>query len=237
MSLISNVSNVPTGATTAAGTTGGMLTPSSDQSQPRFEKIVEIVAVLLLGITTIGTAWCGFQSVRWSGASADYAQASSDEHVEAARLFGLATQKIAYDSMVTAQYAQAVAAGDTGLQRFYRNSLVREDFRPILEAWQVTVKEGRAPTPLADDADYVAAQLEPYHAQIAAAEQNAQRSRDAGATASTYVSITILLAAALFFAGVISSFRYRTARALLLAAALATLGVAASRLAGLPVLF
>ena len=59
----------------------------------------------------------------------------------------------------------------------------------------------------------------------------------AGTVASTYVSVTILLAAALFFSGVISSFKYRAARALLLAAALTALGVAASRLASLPVLF
>jgi hypothetical protein len=50
------------------------------------------------------------------------------------------------------------------------------------------------------------------------------------------VSVTILLAAALFFSGVTSSFSYRPARALLLAAALATLAFAASRMASLPVL-
>lgn len=235
MSLVSNVSNVPSGTTTAAGTTGPMV-PVSEQSPTRFDRIIEIVTVLLLGITTIGTAWCGFQSVRWSGASADYAQASSDKQVEAARLFGLATQRVAYDATITAQFAQAVAAQNAGLQEFYRSSLVRKDFLPTLDEWEREVKAGRTPTPLADNADYIEAQLGPYREQIAAAQQDAQQSRYMGATASTYVSITILLAAALFFAGVISSFRYRAARALLLAAALATLGVAAARLAGLPVL-
>ena len=51
------------------------------------------------------------------------------------------------------------------------------------------------------------------------------------------MSVTILLAVAMFFSGVVSTFRYRAARVLLLAASLATLGVAASRLASLPVLF
>ena len=46
---------------------------------------------------------------------------------------------------------------------------------------------------------------------------------------------TILLAVALFFGGVTSSFRYKPARALLIVFALATIAVAASRLADLPI--
>lgn len=234
MSLVGNVSNVTTGATS---TTGGISSAATPESPPsRFEKIIEIVAVLLLGITTIGTAWCGYQAVQWSGASSDHAQAASDKHVEAARLFGLATQKVAYDSMITAQYAEAVSTGNIKLQEFYRSTLVRKDFLPILDAWQAEVKAGKAPTPLADDPDYVAAQLADYRKVVASAAEDARQSAAAGSTASAYVSVTILLAAALFFSGVISSFKYRAARALLLAAALATLAVAASRLASLPVL-
>jgi hypothetical protein len=48
--------------------------------------------------------------------------------------------------------------------------------------------------------------------------------------------VTILLAVTLFFAGVTTQFKYRPARALLLAAALATLAVAATQLADLPVM-
>lgn len=204
---------------------------------PRFDKLIEIIAVMLLGITTIGTAWCGFQATRWNAASSAHTQAASDLHVEAARLFGLATQKIAYDSMITAQYAQAVANKNTELQKFYRSSLIRQEFLPTLDAWEAQVRAGREPTPLADDTDYVTAQLADYRKVIASAEQETKLGAEAGATASAYVSVTILLAAALFFSGVVSSFRYRTARALLLVAALTTLAVAGARLAGLPVSF
>ena len=72
---------------------------------------------------------------------------------------------------------------------------------------------------------------------MAASAEISRQSQEAGTTASAYVSVTILLAVALFFSGVVSTFRYRAARMLLLAASLATLGVAASRLASLPVLF
>lgn len=217
------------------GTTTVPMQGGGSGAPPRFDKLIEIIAVLLLGITTIGTAWCGYQATRWNGASAAHNQAASDLQVEAARLFGLATQKVAYDSVMTAQYAQAVADGNAELQKFYRASLIRREFLPTLDAWEAEVRAGRQPTPLADDAAYVGAQLAEYRKVVVSAGEESRLAAEAGSTASAYVSVTILLAAALFFAGVVSSFRYRPARALLVAASLTTLAVAAARLAGLPV--
>ena len=48
---------------------------------------------------------------------------------------------------------------------------------------------------------------------------------------------TILLAVALFFAGVTSSFQYAPARVFLIILALGTIAIAASRLADLPVIW
>ncbi|HEY5978449.1 MAG TPA: hypothetical protein VIT41_02335 [Microlunatus sp.] len=204
---------------------------------PRADKLIELIAVLMLGLTTLGTAWCAYQATQWSGESADLGRQSAQQTVENARLFGLATQTIAYDSMTVAQYAQAVSDGNTRLREFYRQSVIRPDFLPTLNRWEAEVRAGRAPVPLGQDPAYLATQLGPYEKSVAASAESARQSQAAGATASAYVSVTILLAVALFFAGVVSSFRYQAARALLLAASLAMLGLAASRLASLPVLF
>ena len=67
------------------------------------------------------------------------------------------------------------------------------------------------------------------------AELFTQASQQAEATAGAYVITPILLAVALFFAGVTSSFRYTPARAFLLILALGTVAVAAARLADLPI--
>ena len=204
---------------------------------PGADKLIELIAVLLLGLTTLGTAWCAYEATQWSGQSSDLGRQSAQQSVENARLFGLATQTIAYDSMTVAQYAQAVSDGNTRLRAFYRESVIRPDFLPTLNRWEAEVRAGRAPIPLGQDPEYLATQLAPYEKSVAASAEISRQSQEAGATASAYVSVTILLAVALFFAGVVSSFRYRAARILLLAASLATLGVAASRLASLPVLF
>lgn len=201
---------------------------------PAADRLIEIVAVLLLGLTTIGTAWCGYQAAQWNGLSGDLARSSAEQNIESARLYGAATQRVSYDSQIVAQYAEAKSAGNTRLLRFYRNSLMRPDFLPTLDRWEAEVDAGRSPTGLTEDPAYVAAQLADYRAAVARASESTRASQEAGQHADAYVATTILLAAALFFAGVTSSFRYRPARVLLLLAAITTVAVAASRLADLP---
>ena len=208
----------------------------SDKSESTFgDRVLEIIAVLILGITTVGTAWCGYQASEWNGAQQDLARTSSDERVEGSRLFGLATQKVAYDAGLVAQYAQAVQSGNTQLAQFYRNNLVRAPFLPLLEQWEADIKNGTSPASLFEDPAYLQSQFGDYDAASARAEQASLESQVAAANADSYVITTILLAVALFFAGVTASFRYRPARVLLLLLAVGTVAVAASRLADLPI--
>jgi hypothetical protein len=199
------------------------------------DRLLELIAVLLLGITTVGTAWCGFQAARWSGQSGDLTRVASEQHVEGARLFGLATQRITYDSMVVAKYAEASQQHNTALTTFYRQYIVRPDFLPVLDRWEAAVKAGTAAVGVFQDKDYLAAQFTDYGKTVAAAEQASKDSQQASEYADSYVGTTILLAIALFFAGVTSSFKWRIGRLLLLIAATGAVAVAAARIAGLPI--
>jgi hypothetical protein len=199
------------------------------------ERVVEIFAVLLLGIATVGTAWCGYQSSQWNGAQTDYARESSDQRVEASRQFGLATQKIAYDASTVSQYAQAVQSGNTQLAQFYRQNLVRPAFLPLLDEWQAQIQAGETPPNLFENEDYLATQFADYQKAVAQSEAYTALSQEAGETSDSYVITTILLAIALFFAGVTSSFRYQPARVFLIILCLGTVAYAAVRLADLPI--
>ena len=107
----------------------------------------------------------------------DLARQSSDERVEAGRLFGLATQKVAYDSSIIAQYAVAAQAGNTALTDFYRKTLVRSDFLPVLDKWIAEVKAGGTPTNLTEDQDYLNAQFADYKAATAKPRRCRRRAR------------------------------------------------------------
>jgi hypothetical protein len=215
------------------------VTSSSSTARARYlhgERALEILAVTLLGIATIGSAWSAYQSTRWNGKEADRTQDSADARLEATRQFGLATQIVSYDSNMVAQYAQAVVAGNDKLAQFYRESLIRPAFLPILDRWQATITAtGKAPPNLLQDQDYLDAQLVGYRASEADAEASAVASDDASRQADQYVLLTLVFASALFFAGVTSSFRMRFARILMLVGATVLIAYAAARLADYPV--
>lgn len=202
----------------------------------RGERALELLAVLLLGIATLGSAWSGYQAAQWNGDEADLARQASMERVEAARLFGLATQYASYDSNMVAQYAQAVASGNERLIEFFRTAMMRPAFLPYLDRWQAELESGGEPTFLLDDEEYRAELLGGYQAAQARAEASMAESADAQVQADDYVMLTLVFASALFFAGVTSSFRLRFPRILLLTGAALLIAYAAGRLVELPVL-
>jgi hypothetical protein len=198
----------------------------------RGDRALEVLSVLLLALATVGSAWCAYQASQWNGEEASEARDSTDDRVEASRLFSLGIQKISYDAAIVAQYAEAYAAGNEQLMAFYRERLVRPDFLSVIESLEQGTFEGGN---LLENQEYTQAQLGSYNDTIARAEAATERSQVAGENADDYVVLTLVLASALFFAGVTSSFRMRALRiALLTLSGLAVAGVAA-RLADLPI--
>jgi hypothetical protein len=201
----------------------------------RGNRLLEVLAVALLGVATIGSVWCGYQATRWNGEESDLARQGSTLQVEAARQFGLATQVVSYDTNTISQYANAAAADNTALQAFYRETLIRPEFLPILERWEQQVAAGSTPENLLDDQDYLDTQLAPYRETQARAEALSLEAQEAGDEADDYVLTTLILASALFFAGLTTSLRVRFARLLLLGGASLLIAYAATRLVDLSI--
>ncbi len=199
------------------------------------DRLIEVLAVVLLAVATLGSAWCGYQASRWNGQETDHARDATDARVEASREFGLASQRVAYDSTMAAQYAQAYVDGNEKLMAFYRTTLIRPDFLPVLERWQAEIAAGQTPENLTQDPAYLQQQLSTYNELEAKAEAATAASDLAGKESDDYVLTTVLLASALFFAGVTTSFRVRLPRLFLLFASGVIVAYAASRLATLHV--
>jgi hypothetical protein len=208
---------------------------TTPKAENKGDRVIEVLAVVLLGIATIGSAWCGYQATRWNGREGDLTSDQAIVQTEAARLFGLATQTVSYDSNTIAQYAAATSAGNEPLKALYRQTLVRAGLLPILDQWEQQIAAGEAPTNLLQDKGYVDEQMQPYQKALARGEAITVASGEAGDNADAYVLTTLLLASALFFAGLTTSFRIRFARLLLLAASSVTIAYAAARLIDLPI--
>lgn len=205
------------------------------RSGPRANRVLEVVAVMLLGLATVGTAWCGLQSSLWNGEQEQVAALADSQRSEASRLFGLASQQMAYDAAMVADYAQAVAAHNDSLCSFYRNALIRKGFLPFLDQWETDIAARRTPGNLLDNASYMSGLLRPYEDKLADAERTDALATRAGQVGDLYVLTTVLLAVSLFFAGVTTTFRSPTLRLILLVSGLSTIALAAGRLVDLPI--
>jgi len=54
------------------------LTESHGDSTSRSERVLELIATILLSLATLGIAWSGYQAARWNGRQArEYAQANT----------------------------------------------------------------------------------------------------------------------------------------------------------------
>lgn len=199
------------------------------------DRFLEILAVILLGLATVGTAWCGLQASLWNGDQGDLANASAAQRIESARLFGLATQTIAYDASTIQSYAGAVLDGDERAQEFYRTVLMRPQLLPFLDKWQAQIQSGGQPPNLVTDPEYLASLQGDYKAVDAQAEDLIAQADAAGRTGDSYILTTVLLATALFFAGVTSSFRYPIVRTALLTGSVLAIAAAATRIIDLPI--
>jgi hypothetical protein len=197
---------------------------------------LELVAVVLLGIATVATAWCGYQSTQWNGRESDEARAAGFARLESSRLYGLATQKVSYDANVTTEYAAAVSEGNDKLAAFIRANLMRPDYIPYLDEWEAQVKAGSAEgTNLFTNKKYLEAQFADSEKKTAESDAALARSDEASKNGQDYVVMTLMTATALFFAGVTSSFHSRSARLILVTIAAAILAFTLVRLTGLPV--
>jgi hypothetical protein len=198
-------------------------------------RLIEIITVLVLGITTLGTAWCSYEAYQWNSEQNQLGQDAASQQIEANRQFGLATQIIAYDTTMLGQYATAYRAGDQQLMQFYRTSLMRPGLLPFLDKWVAQVKSGKAPQNLLTDEAYMSATTGPYTAADAKAADLNKQSDEAGRVADRYLVTTILLAVGLFFGGMTSSFKWTPSKLSMIAFAVIAIGLAATRLVDLPV--
>lgn len=198
------------------------------------DRALEIAAAVLLGLATFGSAWCAFEAARWNDEQGDAIRVATTARFEAGRQFYMGTQTIAYDASIAADYAQAVAQGQSDLQAFYRKALIRPEFLPVVDTWLEQVRNGESNANLFEDSEYVENQLAGVRRMDAIAQAATQRGEEANRNADGYVQLTVFMAISLFFAGMTANFRTPKVRIALLAASAAILVFGVVRIFGLP---
>ena len=118
--------------------------PRAPVSRWRHRPFIEIVAVAMLSVTAILTAWCGFQASKWSGERAIAFAEASAARVEAADADGRANEARLVDLIVYAEWVTATAQGEAALAE-----QIEERFTPhfavAFDAWQAGCEVEQGP--------------------------------------------------------------------------------------------
>jgi hypothetical protein len=169
----------------------------------RAERVLELAAVLLLSLTTLATAWSGYQAARWSGEQSQlYAQASATR-IKAQQANTRSGQLQIADVLLFNGWLNASQSGDAKLAAVYRHRF-RPEFLPAFHAWL-------AQHPFSNRAAVPGPQYMPQYklassAQAAALDATADAKYKEGTEAKSnddrYILSTVFFAAVLFFAGI-----------------------------------
>jgi hypothetical protein len=201
------------------------LTEPPENGPAGAERRLELAAVLLLALTTLATAWCGYQAARWSGdQSQNYARASATR-IKAQQASTRGGQLRIDDLLYFNGWLDAREAGNGRLAAIYRHRF-RPEFVPAFRAWLAQrpfTNPRAAPGPLYVP-EYRPADLARGERLDAAADKLFEDGTDAKRTDDRYVLSTVFFAAVLFFAGISLRLDWRPLRFAVLGMAFALLG-------------
>jgi hypothetical protein len=203
----------------------------------RRERILEILAALLLSMATLGIAWSGYQAAKWSGIQARrYTQASAARSL-ANRASTLAAQERTQDLLNFNRWLEVTTEGNTQLAQLYERRF-RPEFRPAFTAWiaQDPLNNTQAIASPLLEPEYVLADSVKADRLERIGDVRFEQGKAATENADDYVFVTVFFAVVLFFAGISLRFAWFPARVTIMALGAVLLVYGASRLATLPTL-
>ncbi len=191
----------------------------------------ETVVLIVLSITAVLTAWCGFESSQWGGEMSIAFSEASNARIEAARQAGVANAARQADLTIWGLYVQARAQGDTALASYVEQRFT-DHFRVAYRAWIAVGEPTQGPFKMKE---YVP----PGTTESLAADQHAD-SRFADALVfnqrgDNYTILTVLFALVLFFAAASTRLGRPRAQWILLGLAITFLIAATAILATFPI--
>ncbi|MEJ2541270.1 MAG: hypothetical protein P8188_15095 [Gemmatimonadota bacterium] len=173
-----------------------------DPSGHRRDRRLEILTVVVMGLSGVATAWSSYQAALWSGVQAEAYSSASGLRVESTRATATANTQRSVDVAVYMGWIEAYARDDERVMDFYR-ARFRDEFGPAFEAW-IATRPGQNPdapaTPFAME-DYQLRQEALADSLVVEAEATFSEGREANRHSDRYVLALVLFATVLFLTG------------------------------------
>ncbi len=174
---------------------------------------VEVMTAMVLSLATVGSAWCVYQSARWSGVQTFHLTAAAAAGRKSTEAALLAMQLRTFDAQMLISYLEAEARHDERMRDFLLDRF-RPEMHVATEAWLKTdpFNSPTAPkSPFKMD-EYKQPETAESERQQASFDDEYARAQLANRTSDTYVLLTVLFASVLFFAGTSGTFNGRRVR-------------------------
>jgi hypothetical protein len=191
-------------STTASGVT------TKEEKRTRNEKLghyEQTIALLLMAMATLGSAWCGYQASLWNGIQTFRLADAGKMSRLASEGRITATQQRNLDEALFVEYARAVGENNDRLAKFLRQRL-RNEFKPAVDAWLATrpVHNKNAPSSPFDMPEYHSRASDLAKENQAAADSLHDAAQKANFTGDLYTLLTVLFTTSLFSAGLVTGF-------------------------------
>ena len=167
----------------------------------------EAVAVILMSVTAILTAWAGYQAAKWNGESSLVTAEASAVRLEATRWESDANQRQAIHVVLFSQWLQATGGGERSA-----DYIVAHFPSPLSDAFTAWQASGETESTPFDRPEYVLVEHERAVAADARAEVLFQEGIKAGTRSEEYIATTVVFAMVLFFTAMSSKVRSRRAQ-------------------------
>jgi hypothetical protein len=212
------------------------LTESHGESTTRNERVMELVATLLLAVATLGIAWSGYQGASWNGEQAEEYSEANTARALANRAATAGAQERTQDLLNFNRWLEVTTQGDQQLANLYERRF-RPEFRPAFEAW---LADDPLNNPTAEasplrEAEYKVAKLERAEVLETRGAEHFETGKDATENTDSYVLTTVFFAVVLFFAGISMRFAWQSMRVTVLVLATLSLVFAVVMIARLPI--
>ena len=206
--------------------------PPSDAATRRWGRIHEVLAVVVLSVTAILTAWCGFEASKWGGQmSIQFSQASS-ARIQSIDFASEARDVQAIDLTIYELWLQARADDDAAFADYIQQRFTPE-FAVAFAAWQAGGEQLRSPFA---EPSYVVAGSAEAAAASARADDLFQSALVSNQRGDDYTLLTVMFALVLFFVAISERMRARWSRWFLLGLGMAIAVGGATILATFPIL-
>lgn len=210
---------------------------SEEKRRSRLFAATEMAGATILSFAGLGSAWASYQAALWDGEQAANYSIANTIRVEASGGRLESDMHVLVDVAGFSAWLDAMAVEDTRLAEFYRARFLPE-FRASFESWLAMTplrNPDAPPTPFAMPGYVPAGRAEAARREAEAAAAFAE-GQEANRVSDVFVRGSVILATAMFFAGIGQVFKGAAVRVVLAVLAGGILLLGGAQILSLPVL-